>query len=75
MTSFGSGYFFAYPPKCNKNGGQEGAMWILKEEAFLSTKGLGRVLHAGFDAELSVKEEDVLDITMRHRRNNRMQDL
>ena len=63
MTSFGSGYFFAYPPKCNKNGGQEGAMWILKEEAFLSVRGLGPVLHVEFDGELPGKEDDILDVT------------
>ncbi len=63
MASLGGGYFFTSPPKCNGNGGQEGAMWILKEEVSLSVRGLGPVLHARFDGELPGKEDGVLDIT------------
>ena len=65
MFEYGQGYsgYRLSSPLCKGIGGQEGAMWMLKWEAYLSSRGLEKVLTAGFDSELPAKETDVLNET------------
>ena len=48
--------------RCNGNGGQDGAVWILKFEAFSSAEKLSPVLRAIFESKLPATEATALDL-------------
>ena len=63
MSGTFTGCVLTNPSECNGNGGQDGTVWIITFEAFVSTKRLGPGLRATFDSELPATEATVLDLT------------
>ena len=58
ITNSYSGGVLSSPPEFDGMGGQKGAMWVLKEEAFFAAKGLSAILQPGFEARLTGQEID-----------------
>ena len=58
MASSNHGGVLSSPPEFDGTGGQKGAMWVLKEEAFFAAKGLSAILQPGFKARLTGQEID-----------------
>ena len=60
ITSSNNDGVLANPPQCNGSGGQKGAMFLMKFEAFLAAKGLSKVNATRFDRTLPATEATTL---------------